>query len=1038
MKKPTHNLNLLTQAILASTLFASPFAFATVYGPGTTAGPVSVTAQGGTVEVLGGPAATAGQITGSAGAGSNAINQDFAGGVVKIDSNNQVYGVDAVYVTGVAGAPVYGVDFTASGTLTVGAGSGINNASTGAFATDAVVVNAGAVAVINNFGTIQATGGIGALTNKGSAIEVTGALASATITNSVGAVISGNSTIVAPALGVGATIVIDANVTGGTTTISNSGIIRATGTGGAITSNANIAGITNTASGTIASTTPLVGAVPGATINTTTAGTTITNGLVNYGNIIVDAFGAYTFGANTTASAIDFQTVTTNAVVTQNGGLISGNVALAKFDASGVTANTFVMNGGTIAGNVNAGATAGTNLVVNGGMITGVVLLGANGQIFSMSGGNVLQLAGGAGADTYNFTGGTVQEITTGNGGADIMNVGINSAGAGAVGTFTGNIINGIPTINVVTAGSVFTANGPITNLNTALNVNAGTTMIVNAPISGTAGGAIAYANAGTMEINTLVNPNTGAGTSAFVNTGTLEIGSEGELRVSTFANNGTSVYEPILYPQNNYGQIVVTGGAGAANFAATSFINPYLVPGQFFPQGSRFDIVSAVGAGGTITGVPGENLVQPQSVILSVTQAIIGAAGAPQTLSIVVNRNSYQSQSSSQQTAGVAATLDNLAGLNGGTGPTSHSLLTLLGQLDFDPTQAALNADMASLTPDANYGLVMGAQTGMKQVFNTLVTRMGDMRMFAGNERLASNAPYQQVASNGLSYGDGSFSDIGVWGEVLGAHLNQKSRDSVNGYKANAAGLAIGADWSYSDCALVGLAASYSKTNVDGKGQGPKDQAIKSWQGTIYGWYEPTESIFMDGMFAIAGQHINSNRVITANTITLGANASYDGTLYGLLGDIGYALLDCDEYYVAPFIRLAYNHLDLDSYQEDGAYGLNLSVSGQDLNEFSGGIGIRLAAETESRGVRYVPEFAAIVSYDFTVDAEQTTANFIGGGIAFGTNGVIPGRTIVDFELGLNAYLNPCSVFTIQYDLELRDEYVGNAGFIKYYYRWS
>jgi outer membrane autotransporter protein len=94
------------------------------------------------------------------------------------------------------------------------------------------------------------------------------------------------------------------------------------------------------------------------------------------------------------------------------------------------------------------------------------------------------------------------------------------------------------------------------------------------------------------------------------------------------------------------------------------------------------------------------------------------------------------------------------------------------------------------------------------------------------------------------------------VWGKVLGAYLNQKERGDVAGYKAKGAGVAIGTDWGFNDCTTFGIAGSYTKVNVDDKNPSPKDQAIKSWQGTAYGWWEFMDGVYLDAMLGLASNH--------------------------------------------------------------------------------------------------------------------------------------------------------------------------------------
>ncbi len=963
--------NLLVHTVLASTIFVAPSALGTPFGPGSTAGTVLTSAQpDNIVEVLGGTVTTAGQIQGN---NTIAISIDSTFGQVFVDSNNASFGVNAVSVIGSI-TPANTVSMTGNNpSIIINAGSGVTNTNTQASNIN-IAINGKGNAVIDNFGTVSSI--------KGSAVTLSGVSGSGVISNNQGGILLNLSNFVPSG-----TISLQQNAE-----VINAGRIDALGTATAIGISAS-AEITNT--GTIFASAPNV-TVNNAAITALASGKTIT--LTNYGNITNGVFNA---------SAIDFQAALNNATITQAGGLISGNILLSEFDSNGAF-NTFYMTGGVIDGNVIENTTIPNAFTMSGGTINGMVQLGTNGigglgDLVNFSGGMINQLLGSSSADTYNVSGGNIIQLI-GNGGTDTLNVN---------GNFTSTIISGIKLLNISNPGTLFTVNGPITTLGLTATINPNTAMIVNAPITGNA----AVNNGGLVLINsTWVTP----ATVSNLNGGIFQVGPMGQLIAAFFENYTGASFEPILYPINNYAQINVTSAsAAAANLINGSFVAPQLVIGQFYPQNTRFDVISATSTGGGITD--NSTLIQPASVILGLNKAILGGLGAPQTLSITVHRNPYSSQSLSSQTQGVAIALDNFAMQN----PTDPSILMLMGTLDFDATTAQLQNDLASLTPPANWGLVQGSLIGMDIISKLVMPLMGDMHM---------------LNHEGQNYGDTNLHEISIWGSVLGAHVNQQERDVVSGYYANAGGFALGTDWRFSECALIGAVASYTKANVDGKGSAPKDQAIKSWQGSIYGWYVPLQDIFVDAMLGIASQHFNINRVITFNAITTGASAAFDGMLYGLMGDIGYALWNHHDVYVAPLIRLKYSHLQLNDYAESGAGGLNLTVLNDDFNEFSGGVGFRSAATMHSANIRFIPEFSAIFSYDFIVDNEQTTASFLGGGpgsVGFATAGIEPGRIIVDVELGLNAYFNAYSLIVVQYDLQLRDQYVGNSGFVKGYYFW-
>jgi outer membrane autotransporter protein len=177
---------------------------------------------------------------------------------------------------------------------------------------------------------------------------------------------------------------------------------------------------------------------------------------------------------------------------------------------------------------------------------------------------------------------------------------------------------------------------------------------------------------------------------------------------------------------------------------------------------------------------------------------------------------------------------------------------------------------------------------------------------------------------------------------------------------------------------------------------------------------------------------------VINVNELHTASQASFNGTQWGAQMDLGWALGDCESYYFAPFARLKYIHLNLDQYTQNGAGDIGLTVDNNHNQEFLGGIGFRLGSTCHTEDMLIVPELSALVAYDFKNDGEQSVAGFIGGGPAFETNGIKPGRTIFDLGLGINAHFCNDSIFSLKYDLEVRSKFIENIFYVQYNYFWS
>ncbi|MGD9591831.1 MAG: autotransporter outer membrane beta-barrel domain-containing protein, partial [Candidatus Berkiella sp.] len=375
--------------------------------------------------------------------------------------------------------------------------------------------------------------------------------------------------------------------------------------------------------------------------------------------------------------------------------------------------------------------------------------------------------------------------------------------------------------------------------------------------------------------------------------------------------------------------------------------------------------------------------------------------------------------------TQGLARALDFAAS---GDGPDDANLLYLLGQIDGLATSDEVSQALISLTPPSNNGLVQASFSGMNVSFERINERMYDLHLWMEQ---------QARLQSGINNGD-KFGVLGFWAQALGASLNQNGRDGLAGYDANSKGLALGVDWRYNDCSALGFAISYNKADVNDKNQNPKDENIRSWQGTTYAWIDLANGMYVNGILGLAFNDYDVDRTIRFNQINRVSHGNFDGWQFGLQTDAGWFLINNNEYFVTPFARLKYTLLNLDNYTETGAGPLSLSVESQSLDQLLGGVGVKFGKPFVSKHLVFIPEVTTFLSYDFVNDGEQTTASFVGNSLAFDTNGITPGKVAFDFGVGVSTHIDEQSIFTIKYDLTLRNHFNANSGYLEYYYLWG
>jgi uncharacterized protein with beta-barrel porin domain len=275
------------------------------------------------------------------------------------------------------------------------------------------------------------------------------------------------------------------------------------------------------------------------------------------------------------------------------------------------------------------------------------------------------------------------------------------------------------------------------------------------------------------------------------------------------------------------------------------------------------------------------------------------------------------------------------------------------------------------------------------------------------------------------------------TWIAGYGSIIYQNDRDNYQGYDVKAVGFGVGSDYDISDTTTMGLAFHYTQAKASTPNVVVQEQQVNSYQGTFYVQSEPIESMYLDGMFAVVSDSYRINREIDIVNIFENASAKFRGFHYGGQVDIGYLLSD-EGYLVVPFMRFRASRLEINSYTEDGAGGLDLSVERDDLNEFLGAIGIRLAFRRDFADATYVPEATLMVGYDFIADNQMLISNFVGQGPSFTTIGVTPPRTSYTLGLGVDVHTADHFIFKIKWEIQERDQYLNNTGYLQLWYKFT
>ncbi|MFO1257116.1 MAG: autotransporter domain-containing protein [Gammaproteobacteria bacterium] len=459
---------------------------------------------------------------------------------------------------------------------------------------------------------------------------------------------------------------------------------------------------------------------------------------------------------------------------------------------------------------------------------------------------------------------------------------------------------------------------------------------------------------------------------------------------------------------------LVASGGNAIFDIGALITVTPV----GYITNANPIKIISSPGGGG-VAAIPAAQITG-QSAVLSFTA---NAAGAADDLVLDVTRRAYDSgvHNLNGQAAGLGAALE-ADGAAGRLAAGNADFEAFVGNVDRLATSAEVATALSTAAPTVNSAIVSTAHEIGERVLTNIDNRITLVR---SGER---------SYNTGMSAGD-TTEGWGVWGELFGSDFTQDKRNNIEGYDGNLWGVTLGVDWMVDNATLLGLAATYSTTDVD-HDLANNTLDIDSFQGSLYGSFT-CNPWYVQGMLGVAHHDYDQTRNIIVRDITSGrALGDYKAWEWLANAEAGYIWTD-GAWNVIPSASLRYSHLSIDDYTETGAGGFNLKVRNEDVNAFVAGLGLKVQYNNVYGGSRIVPEAHVGAFYDFIADRQETSSNIFGTGTAFNSKGFDPAHDSYEVGVGLNIYTERNSIFSINYDYRFKSDFHSHNGFVKLRYQW-
>jgi len=324
--------------------------------------------------------------------------------------------------------------------------------------------------------------------------------------------------------------------------------------------------------------------------------------------------------------------------------------------------------------------------------------------------------------------------------------------------------------------------------------------------------------------------------------------------------------------------------------------------------------------------------------------------------------------------------------------------------------TSAVVHAS-EQIRPEINGAGIQAALNVSNKVFGLINSHLSDVHLAHGNGK------------SGISTGEQP-NGTGVWMQGYGFRGDQDTRQSVDGYTADAYGFAIGADKLINDDARLGAAISYGNSKIDDKGvNAGNNTKIDSYLAALYG-SKQFDRWYLNAAVGLGRHNYDTTRFVVGNNVT----GSHNAWQYTARVDAGRPLA-VGSVTVTPVASLIYSRLNQDGYTETGVGAL--AVNGNDTDSFRSGLGAKALIPLHEGDVKTGLELRAIWNHEFGNTNQDTTASFVGGGGTFTTNGVSTTRDGLDLGASLVLAHSDSEVkqnLLLSYDAEVKDQYLSQT----------
>lgn len=228
---------------------------------------------------------------------------------------------------------------------------------------------------------------------------------------------------------------------------------------------------------------------------------------------------------------------------------------------------------------------------------------------------------------------------------------------------------------------------------------------------------------------------------------------------------------------------------------------------------------------------------------------------------------------------------------------------------------------------------------------------------------------------------------DWGVWLTGNFGFGDMDSTSTSTGFDFNSYGGVGGVDYRFTDNFIAGLAfgINFFDADFDSSASSASGQELNSHAYSVagYGTWYIGDSLYLEGTAGFSYMNYDSKRRIVINSTTAApsvnreANGDFDGYQFSASGGVGYSV-PIDGFDLTPYARGSFTHASIDGYRENGAWGLDLRFSDQDIESFTTTVGVLGSKAISTNFGVLVPSIWGEYIHEFLNNNDGSTVSYV------------------------------------------------------------